>query len=327
MKKIAILGPIPRDTILTHKNEIIKKYGCATHPAIALAKLMENTGEVRIISHVHKKDLPAINELFSDYKNIDTSGIDSKKDRGTVIELKFLDQNNRLEKQTAFMNPILPEDVASFMDSEAFVFVPITDFEISLSTLKFIKENSEGLVIFDAHGPTTSMNINGNRERKFWIDRDEWLPYIDVLKMNLEESMCCWFKNEYEIDEMGHYDEEDVEHLDDFGAHVLELGVKVLYVTLDSRGCVAYTIKDGEINKEFIPSVPVDEVIDTTGCGDSFAGGLAYGFAYHNDPIIAARYANTLGALRTQGKTYEVFKDLQGTNEIIQNNYPEKSNY
>ncbi len=321
MKKIAVIGPIPRDTILTHKNETIQKYGCATHPAIALAKLMDETGEVSVVSHVHKKDYDPIKELFSPYKNVNLKPLDCSKDRGTVIELKFVDQNNRLEKQTAFMNPILPEDITTILDSDAFVFVPITDFEISLSTLKHIKKNSEGLIIFDAHGPTTSMNINGSRERKFWIERDEWLPHIDILKMNLEESLCCWFKNEYHIDEMGHYDEENTDHLDEFGAYVIEKGVKVLYVTLDSRGCVAYFKRNDSLVKEFIPSVPVEEVIDTTGCGDSFAGGLAYGFTYHKDPIIAAQYANTLGALRTQGKTYDVFKDLEATNRIIEENY------
>jgi len=64
---------------------------------------------------------------------------------GTVIELRFLNQNNRLEKQTAFMNPILPEDVAPFLDVDAFVFVPITDFEISLSTLQYIKKTAKEL--------------------------------------------------------------------------------------------------------------------------------------------------------------------------------------
>lgn len=321
MYKIAVLGPIPRDTIITHKNETIKKYGCATHPAIALAKLMEDKGEVIVISHVHKKDHQPIVDLFSPYPNVSTSGIKSSRDRGTVIELRFIDQNNRLEKQTAFMDPILPEDVAPFLDSNVFVFVPITDFEISLATLQYIKKNSEGLIIFDAHGPTTAMNINGNRERKFWIDKDEWLPYIDVLKMNLEESQCCWFKNEYSLEEMINYDDNRTDHLDAFAEYALQKGVKVLYVTLDSRGCVAYFLKDGKIKKEWINSLPVENVVDTTGCGDSFAGGLAFGFAFYNDPVIAAQYANTLGAMRTQGKTYDVFKNREETETLMEKHY------
>ncbi|MCM4160552.1 carbohydrate kinase family protein [Antarcticibacterium flavum] len=321
MKKIAVLGPVPRDTIITYKNETIHKYGCVTHPAIALSRLMEDRGRVEVISHIHQKDKEAVKDLFSEFQNVNLQGIDADQDRGTVIELRFTDQNNRLEKQTAFMNPILPQDVEPFLDSNVFIFVPITDFEISLSTLRHIKENSKGLIIFDAHGPTTSLNINGTRERKFWVDRDEWLPYIDVLKMNLEESQCCWFKNEYSQEEMGKYNEEDTSHLADFAEHVLDNGVSVLYVTLDARGCVCYTRQNGKTQKKFIKSVPVEEVVDTTGCGDSFAGGLGYGFAFHNDPVKAAQYANTLGALRTQGKTYEVFKNLEETEAIMAENY------
>lgn len=321
MYKIAVVGPIPRDTIITHKNETIQKYGAVTHPTIALAKLLEGRGEVIPITHVHKRDHGPINALLGDYPNINLSGITCDKDCGSVIELRFVDQNNRLEKQTAFMNPILPADVKPFLDADAFVFVPITDFEVSLSTLRYLKENSRATIIFDAHGPTSTLTVAGVRERKYWIDRDEWLPYIDVLKMNLEESQCSWFKTEYTLDEMGHYNENQTEHLDDFAHHVLSHGVKVLYVTLDSRGCVMYEKKNGKIEKDFIHSVPVREVIDTTGCGDSFAGGLAFGFAVHDSPLKAAQFANTLGALRTQGKTYEVFKNLAETEKIIQAHY------
>jgi len=35
--------------------------------------------------------------------------------------------------------------------------VPITDFEIALDTLKYIKANSKAKIIFDAHGPTTGL--------------------------------------------------------------------------------------------------------------------------------------------------------------------------
>ncbi len=321
MTKIAVLGPIPRDTILTHQNEVIKKYGCVSHPVIALSKLLGDEGSVIPVSNVHEKDHAAILEVFQPYNNIDTSRINSKDDKGTVIQLRFVDQNNRLEKQTACMRPILPKDISGLEDTDVFVFVPITDFEVSLSTLRYIKKNSSGIIVFDAHGPTTTMSMTGDRYRKFWVDMDEWLPFIDILKMNLEESQACWFKNEYGVEEMASYDEEKTDHLDEMAEHVLKQGVTYFYVTLDSRGCVVYFKKGQTTHKEFINSIYMKDVVDTTGCGDSFAGGLAYGFSVYKDPIKAAQYANALGALRTQGKTFDVFKSKQETDKMIATHY------
>lgn len=317
--KIAIVGPIPIDTIYTHKGAVIKKFGCVTHPTIAVAKLLENSGKVIPITQIHQKSHTDIEALFSSYDNIDTSGLYSKKDQGTVVELRFLDQNNRVEKQTANMAPITVSNVAPFLDADCFVFVPISDFEIELDTLKYIKENSDATIIFDAHGPTTYVDNLGNRLRKYWSDRDAWLPYIDVLKMNLEESLCSWLDMDYTSEAF--YDENNTAHLDDFANHVLSKGVDHLYVTLDSRGCLVYSKKDNKISKEFVNSIPVKEVIDTTGCGDSFAGGLSYGFCVHNNAIKAAQYANVLGARRTQGKGFDVFKSLEETNTILNNCY------
>lgn len=321
MNRIAVLGPIPRDTIITHNQEEIKKYGCVSHPVIALSRLLGKQGEVIPVSNVHRVDYENIIEVFRPYSNVNTGFISAEDDKGTVIELRFVDQNNRLEKQTACMKPILPSDIALLHEADVFVFVPITDFEVSLSTLAYIKKHFKGLVIFDAHGPTTTMSITGDRHRKFWVDMDEWLPYIDILKMNLEESQACWFKKEYEVAEMASYDEEKTDHLDDLAAHVLSNGVRWFYVTLDARGCVLYHRVGGEISKTFIKSIYMEEVIDTTGCGDSFAGGLAYGFSVHRDPVKAAHYANALGALRTQGKTFDVFKSREETEALIASHY------
>lgn len=317
--KIAIVGPIPNDTIKTYKGDTVTKYGCVTHPTIALAKLLDGQGEVIPIAHIHRKDENGITKLFSDYPNINIGGILTEKDQGTDIELIFIDQNNRVETQLSNMHPITKKDLEPFLDSDCFVFVPITDFEIELDTLKSIKSSSKAPIVFDAHGPTTYVNEHGKRHRQYWKDIDEWLPYIDILKMNLEESQCSWIDKNYDEEEI--YDENNTGHLDEFAKYVLDCGVTALYVTLDSRGCVIYTKDQGIIKKDFVKSVPVNDVIDTTGCGDSFAGGLAFGLTKYQDFIKAAHFANALGALRTQGKGFDVFKSLDETEKIIAKHY------
>ncbi len=323
--KVAILGPIPRDHITTSKGKIIEKYGCVTHPAIGLAKLLEDSGEVVPITHVRKRDEAAVLDLLNAYPNIQLEGINSELDQGDVIQLRFVDQNNRLEKQTAFMPPVRPVDVEPWLDCEIFVCVPITDYEVPLETLRFIKEEGgpEKVIIFDAHGPTTVVTTAGDRLRRFWVERDQWLPYIDVLKMNIEEAGCCWFKKEYESDELqpGYYELSEAE-MAAFAEHCLGKGVSAVYITLDARGCMVYTRPDEHFKAEFVPSVRVDHVIDTTGCGDSFAGGLAFGLLEKSDGYIgAAQFANALGALRTQGATFDVFKSLDYTRDLILRSY------
>jgi adenosine kinase len=320
--KVAVLGPIPRDYIITHNNEEIQKYGCVTHTAIALSNLLGSEGTVYPVTHIRKSDAPGIAELFGNYTNIDTSYISSEADMGDVIQLKFTDQNNRIETQTAFMKPIMPEDVKDLLDCEVFVCVPVTDFEVPLETLQYIKENSNASIVFDAHGPTTALTTRGERVTKFWVDRDLWLPYIDVLKMNLEEANCSWFQNEYTLEELRHNDEIAMEQLPLFAEHCLRQGLKSLFVTLDARGVMVYTMENGRLKQQLVPSVPVDHVVDTTGCGDSFAGGIAFSMLLApDDPIKAAQFGNAMGAQRTQGKTFDVFKSLEETQTILDNTY------
>jgi hypothetical protein len=317
MKRIAVVGPIPRDHIVTHTGDLIQKWGCVTHPVIALSTLAGNELEIIPVCHLRSVDRDNVEEVFKGYKGINLKHLTTANDQGDIISLRFVNQNDRLERQTGFMDPILPSDMSSLLACDLFVFIPISDYEISLDTLKYLKSKSKGTVIFDAHGPTTACLVNGERQRKFWIDRDQWLPYIDVLKMNLEEAHASWFKKEYES---GDFSSEELERdeIREFADHCLSMGVKCVYVTLDSRGCLTYFKKNGETVEELVPSIKVDKVIDTTGCGDSFAGGLSYGLVQNpTDYVNAAKYGNAFGALRTQGKTFDVFKSLEETNKII----------
>ncbi|MGI9287073.1 MAG: carbohydrate kinase family protein, partial [Pseudomonadales bacterium] len=191
-----------------------------------------------------------------------------------------------------------------------------------LSTLEFIKKNSNGTVIFDAHGPTNGCSRAGERFLKFWIDRDVWLPYIDILKMNLEEAACSWFKFEYEPGELENIGELPLDELPKFAQHCLDKGVKALYVTLDEYGCAVYFKDDaGEVQEHFIKRIHVDHVVDTTGCGDSFAGGLAFGYLKTRDYVKACYYGNAAGAQRCTSTKLAVYKDLEETDRQIARTY------
>lgn len=322
MKKIAIVGPIPRDHIVTHSGDLIQKWGCVAHPVIALSTMVGDAIEIIPVSHVRITDQDNVKEVFKGYKGINLDHITCENDQGDVISLRFLDLNNRVERQTGFMDPIVPGDFKDLLDCDVFIFVPISDYEISLHALQYIKKKTKNksIIIFDAHGPTTACLFKGQRERKFWLDRDLWLPYIDVLKMNLEEAHASWFKKEYESSDF----EKEISHdeMRQFASHCLNHGVKCLCITMDSRGCLVFYKSGAKQHEVMVPAVPVDHVVDTTGCGDSFAGGIGFGLL--QDPkgyVRAAQYGNTLGALRTQGKTFSVFKSLAETDRIMEETY------
>ena len=57
MKRIAIVGPIPRDHIVTHKGDLIQKWGCVTHPVIALSVMAGGKIEIIRDNRVHKSSL------------------------------------------------------------------------------------------------------------------------------------------------------------------------------------------------------------------------------------------------------------------------------
>ena len=305
-RKVAVLGPMPRDQIVTDDGERFEKYGCALYTAVALAALLDAGDTIVPITHVRRKDEGPLRQILASFPNIDTSGITSSADQGDGVELRYVEQNRRVEQQTSFMNPILPADVAAVLDADAFVCVPITDYEVGQATLRHIREHSGATVVLDAHGPTTTLTRSGERLPRVWADQDSWLPYVDILKMNLDEAHSMWVGGSATMaaDPPKAITEETqiTEELRDLARHCLDRGVGAVCVTLDEYGCVCFSRGgSGELTEAFVDPVPVDHVVDTTGAGDSFASGLAYGYLAYRDYVVACQYGNAMGAQRCTG--------------------------
>ena len=319
-RKVAVLGPIPRDQIVTHAGERFEKYGCVLYTAVALSALLDAGDMVFPVSHVRRQDEGPIKEILGSFPNIDTSGITSSADQGDVIELRYIEHNRRVERQASFMNPIVPADVDEVLDADVFVCVPITDYEVGQATLRYIKENSGAAVVLDAHGPTVTLTRSGERHPRVWADRDVWLPYIDILKMNLEEAGSTWLGESAEM--TAGPPSLSTEELRDLARHCLDRGVGAVCVTLDERGCVAfYRDVFGGVAQEFVDRIEVEHVVDTTGAGDSFAAGLAYGYLAYRDYVVACQYGNAMGAQRCAGTELDVYMPRDETERQIRAAY------
>jgi len=321
-RKVAVLGPIPRDQIVTDDGERFEKYGCALYTAVALSVLLDEGDTIVPIAHVRREDEGPVKQILGSFPNIDISGITSAADQGDATELLYLEHNRRVERQTSFMNPIVPADLDAVLDADAFVCVPITDYEVGQATLRYIKEHSSGTVVLDAHGPTTTLTREGERLARVWADQDVWLPYVDILKMNLDEAASTLLGESPQTSagELG----EGTDELRGLAQHCLDRGVGAVCVTLDERGCVAfYRDGSGQVTEEIVGPVPLERVVDTTGAGDSFAAGLAYGYLAYRDYVVACQYGNAMGAQRCTGPGTElnVYLPRQETERQILGTY------
>ena len=321
--KIAVLGPIPHDRITTHRGDVIEKYGCVLYTVAALASLLDGEGQICPIVHVRRKDEEAIKRELAQFPNVDLTGVRATTGRGDVVELEYVDQNKRTERQTGFMSQIVPEDVEFALDADAFVCVPITDYQVSESTLAYIKQHSAATILLDAHGPTNTLTKGGARHHRLWIDRDSWLPHVDILKMNLEEAGCSWFPSPLSTTGITTGAPLRMAELPAFANHCLHRGgVKCVCVTLDEHGCAVYYLDAaGRLCEEFVDRLQVDHVVDTTGCGDSFAAGMSFGYLRHQDFVRAAQYGNAMGAQRCSGADLSVYLPLAETEKQLAQAY------
>lgn len=98
--------------------------------------------------------------------------------------------------------------------------------------------------------------------------------------------------NETELSLLTGCDTDDLAGVEDCARGLLMRGVETVLVTLGAQGSLLVTAE----KTERIPAFKVD-VVDTTGAGDAFIGGLAASLAAGKTLSAAARIANACGAL------------------------------
>ncbi|QNL49299.1 ribokinase [Olivibacter sp. SDN3] len=148
-----------------------------------------------------------------------------------------------------------PFNMKNLLDINAKIFHlgPLLEEDIPVEIIKYL--STKGRVSLDIQGYLRTIK---NKEVYYndWGKKKEALPYVDILKAN-----------EFEMETLT-----GTKDIFEGAKRLANLGVKEVVITLGSKGSIIY--KQNIFYT--IPAYPPLEIIDATGCGDTYMAGYLY---------------------------------------------------
>jgi sugar/nucleoside kinase (ribokinase family) len=278
---ILVVGSVAFDSLETPSGTRERVLGgAATHFALA-ASFFTN---VRVVGVVGEDFLPA-HEAVLTSKGIDTKGIErapGKSFHWTGSYVKDLNTAETLRTDLNVFAEFAPKIPSGYEDSE-YLFLANIDPVLQLRVRQQMPK------VKMIAGDTMNYWIGAHRENLLKV-----LPELDVLLINDGEArMLSGEQNGLRAAEK-----------------VMELGPKSVVVKHGEYGSTAYfserSFGDGVKRRPFrAPTLPLGEVVDPTGAGDSFAGGF-YGYCASRGVLTpevfrtAMFYGSVMGSLAVE---------------------------
>jgi sugar/nucleoside kinase (ribokinase family) len=197
-------------------------------------------------------------------------------------------QDNRIQRVTAKADPFTVESLSGVNASIVLLGSLLAD-DFSLEVLKYLSQKS--LISVDVQGYLREVR-NESVYAIDWAEKLQALPYIHFLKAN-----------EHEMEVLTGY--ADIERA---ARQLYEWGVKEVLLTFGSQGSVIY---DGATFYP-IPAFEPREVVDATGCGDTYVTGYLYQRSKGAGIEEAGRFAAAMSTIKIQASG-----PFKGTQEDI----------
>jgi len=300
MSKLVIVGTVAFDAIETPFGKTDKILGGAA-TFIGLAASQFNNVDSSIVSVVGGDFPKEYLDLLSD-KKIDVSGIEIVKEGKTFFwsGLYHNDMNSRDTLATELnvlsdFNPVVPE---KYKDAKVVMLGNLHPL-VQLSVIEQMTEKPD-LIVLD------TMN--------FWMDNAledllKVIKKIDVITINDEEARQL--TGEYSLVVAAR--------------KIHEMGPRYVVIKKGEHGALLFH----DDNVFYAPALPLEEVFDPTGAGDTFAGGFSGYLADTNDFSFenmknAVIYGSTLASFCVERFGTERIVDLTN-NEVFKRLYQFKN--
>lgn len=285
MKEICCIGHITTDRIITPASTTIMPGGTAYYFAHGMQHLNNGKG-FKLITCVTEDQMNAVTELRE--KGIDVEVIPTETP--VFFENKYGENsNNRTQRLLSKAERFHIKDLRE-VNADIIHLGSLLADDFSLELCKFLSRRS--ILSVDAQGYLRDVE-GENIVSIDWKDKAEYLKYIAILKVN-----------EFEILSLTGYSDPSKAAL-----QLSEMGVKESVITLGSYGSIIYDRK----HIYEVPAFPTDNIVDATGCGDTFSTGYLYQRALGAEIGDAALFAAAMSTIKLQhsGPFNGTIEDIQ----------------
>lgn len=219
----------------------------------------------KLVTSLAPSEYSSVDELTG--KGLNVEIIPSKKT--VYFENSYgINQNNRTQRVLAKAAPFTVEKI-QHIEAKIFHLGSLLSDDFSLDVIKYLSK--KGILSVDAQGYLRE--VRGENVYPIdWCEKKEALKYVHILKVNEHEAKVLTGLDDYQA----------------AARQLAEWGVKEVLLTLGSEGSIIYA----ENSFYYIPAYPPKEVVDATGCGDTYMLGYLYmrnkGVSYEEAGCFAA---------------------------------------
>lgn len=219
----------------------------------------------KLVTSLAPSEYSFVDELTG--KGLNVEIIPSKKT--VYFENSYgINQNNRTQRVLAKADPFTVEKI-QHIEAKIFHLGSLLSDDFSLDVIKYLSK--KGILSVDAQGYLRE--VRGENVYPIdWCEKKEALKYVHILKVNEHEAKVLTGLDDYQA----------------AARQLAEWGVKEVLLTLGSEGSIIYA----ENSFYYIPAYPPKEVVDATGCGDTYMLGYLYmrnkGVSYEEAGCFAA---------------------------------------
>jgi sugar/nucleoside kinase (ribokinase family) len=170
----------------------------------------------------------------------------------------------------------------------------VSGYDLSLSQLKLLRSNYDGLIYFDVHTMSRGVDKNLNRVFRRIGNFDEWAECIDILQVNESELLTLSDQKEDAV----------------IVKELFSYGIRQIIITRAERGATVYFREDESIKKIHKDALQV-KVANKVGCGDVFGAVYFYNYIKNKDVLLALKQANLFAGIATTYSEAEEFLNLK----------------